>query len=221
MKSSTASRLTLANPTPDAAQDARAPRYPYDAAHHSMADLIRENADLRRVVAELEEFRTLAYKDPLTGLWNRRYFDERLAEEVDRTNRSATRQLSLMVIDVNDLKRVNDEEGHAEGDRALRAVAGFLRSHLRAHDVCCRAGGDEFAVILPDVGPPGSDVLTTRLRQTMAWDCSGRAMLLGLSVGAATLGREISAADSLVRAADRAMYRDKRRQKARDARLSL
>src|SRR3954454_4543642 len=113
MKPSTAVRFTLWNPTPDS-QEAR-PVFPRETTLQSqqtaMADLIRENADLRRLVAELEEFRTLAYKDPLTGLWNRRYFDERLAEEVDRTKRSATRQLSLMVIDVNDLKRVNDEGG--------------------------------------------------------------------------------------------------------------
>jgi two-component system cell cycle response regulator len=197
------------------------PTLPRDTAQQSMADLLRENADLRRLVAELEGFRTLAYKDPLTGLWNRRYFDERLAEEVDRSRRSATRQLSLMAIDVNDLKRVNDEGGHAEGDRALRAVAEFLRGHLRAHDVCCRAGGDEFAVILPEVGKAGCDVLTARFRKTMGWDSGPRRMTVGLSIGTATLSPEVSSLESLVRAADWAMYRDKRRQKTRDARLAL
>jgi diguanylate cyclase (GGDEF)-like protein len=193
-----------------------------EAGPVTMDELLEENAELRRQVAELEEFRTLAYKDPLTGLWNRRYFDERLAEEVDRTRRSHTRHLSLMVVDVNDFKQLNDEGGHAEGDRALRAVAGFLRSHLRAHDVCCRSGGDEFAVILPDVGEEGSEVLTTRLRQTMAWDTGQRALAVRLSVGFATLGSDISSPDGLVRAADRAMYRDKRRQKTRrNTRLSV
>jgi two-component system cell cycle response regulator len=220
MKTSTAACFTVANPAPES-HDVRPPLFACESADPSIADLLRENADLRRLVAELEEFRTLAYKDPLTGLWNRRYFDERLAEEVDRSRRSATRQLSLMVIDVNDLKRLNDEGGHSEGDRALRAVAAFLRGHLRAHDVCCRTGGDEFAVVLPDVPRAGTEVLTARLRQTMSWECGGRPMTIGVSVGAATLGAQISAADALVRAADRAMYRDKRRQKGRDARLSL
>jgi diguanylate cyclase (GGDEF)-like protein len=185
-----------------------------DNGHTTVAQLLAENADLRRQVIELEEFRTLAYKDPLTGLWNRRYLDERLAEEVDRTRRSRTRELSLMVVDVNDFKRLNDEQGHVEGDRALRAVAGFLRSQLRAHDVCCRAGGDEFAVILPDVGPQGSETLIARLRKTMAWETGDRALAVGLAVGAATLAGPISSADTLVQAADWAMYRDKRRQKA-------
>jgi diguanylate cyclase (GGDEF)-like protein len=197
---------TLTEPT-------RGPTIARDSAPARIAELLAENADLRRQVAELEAFRTLAYKDPLTGLWNRRYFDERLAEEVDRTRRNQTRQLSLMVVDVNDFKRLNDEEGHAEGDRALRAVAGFLRSHLRAHDVCCRAGGDEFAVILPDVGRQGSEMLMARLRNSLAWDSAERALSVGLSVGAATLADEISSADHLVQAADWAMYRDKRRQK--------
>jgi diguanylate cyclase (GGDEF)-like protein len=204
-------------PAPLPSPDQSEPCLPFsrEAVHPDIADLLRENADLRRQVAELEEFRLLAYKDPLTGLWNRRYFDERLAEEVDRTRRSQTRQLSLMVVDVNDLKRLNDEGGHSEGDRALRAVAGFLRSHLRAHDVCCRAGGDEFAVILPDVTRQASEVLTTRLRKTMAWEAGDRALSVGLSVGAATLSAEMSTPDTLIRAADSAMYRDKRRQKNR------
>jgi two-component system cell cycle response regulator len=181
----------------------------------ALADLLRENAELKQQLAELQEFRTLAYKDPLTGLWNRRYFDERLSEEVDRTRRSQTRQLSLMVIDVNDLKTLNDAGGHAEGDRALRAVATFLRSHLRAHDVCCRAGGDEFAVILPDVGHEAAEILTARLRKTMAWETPDRALSVGLSVGYASLGAEILSPDGLLRAADRAMYRDKSHQKRR------
>src|SRR5690348_1553554 len=74
-------------------------------ARSRMAELTRENAELRRRVAELEDYRMLAYKDPLTGLWNRRYFDERIEEEFDRARRNSGRQLSLMVIDMNDLKR--------------------------------------------------------------------------------------------------------------------
>jgi diguanylate cyclase (GGDEF)-like protein len=177
-----------------------------------LAELARENDELRRRVAELEDFRLLAYKDQLTGLWNRRYFDDRIAEELDRARRNPNRQLSLMVIDLNDLKRLNDTSGHGEGDRALRWVASFLRAHLRAHDICCRTGGDEFAVILPDVGSDGCETLTNRLRDQMASGGS-HASGVGLSVGTATFRADAHSVADLIRMADQAMYRDKFRQK--------
>jgi diguanylate cyclase (GGDEF)-like protein len=178
-----------------------------------MAELARANAELRRRVAELEDYRMLAYKDPLTGLWNRRYFDERIEEELDRARRNSSRQLSLMVIDMNDLKRLNDTAGHDEGDRALRWVAMFLRAHLRAHDICCRTGGDEFAVILPDVGNEGCETLTHRLREQLANTGGAQAFGVGLSVGTATFRADAHSVADLVRVADQAMYRDKYQQK--------
>jgi len=190
------------------------------AGHESnLVELARENAALRRRVVELEAFRTLAYRDPLTGLWNRRYFDERIAEELDRARRNPSRQLSIMIIDVNDFKRLNDSLGHAEGDRALCWVAAFLKSHLRAHDVCCRIGGDEFAVILPDVGEDGCDVLASRLRQKLSWDGTLPSFAVGLSIGSATLPDEVCSGEELMHTADRAMYRDKQRQKDQQARV--
>jgi len=183
------------------------------AGQNSLTELARENAALRRRVVELEAFRTLAYRDPLTGLWNRRYFDERIAEELDRARRNPARRLSIMIIDVNDFKRLNDSLGHAEGDRALTWVAAFLKSHLRAHDVCCRIGGDEFAVILPEVGEDGCEVLANRLREKLAWDGNLPAFAIGLSIGTATLPTEVCSGEDLMRVADRAMYRDKQRQK--------
>jgi diguanylate cyclase (GGDEF)-like protein len=191
------------------------------AGHSSLAELARENAALRRRVVELEAFRTLAYRDPLTGLWNRRYFDERIAEELDRARRNPARRLSIMIIDVNDFKRLNDSLGHAEGDRALSWVANFLKSHLRAHDVCCRVGGDEFAVILPEVGEEGCETLASRLREKLAWDGNLPAFAIGLSIGTATLSSEVCSGDELMRAADRAMYRDKQRQKESARVLSI
>jgi diguanylate cyclase (GGDEF)-like protein len=178
-----------------------------------VAELIQENAELRRKLAELEGYRTLAHKDQLTGLWNRRYFDERIAEEVDRARRNPNRQLSLMMIDVNDLKQVNDTRGHGEGDSALRWAAGFLRGHVRAHDICCRTGGDEFAVILPDVGVEGCEILTRRLQERVASEGGAARFSIGLSVGTATFRADAHTVGDLVRVADQAMYRDKYRQK--------
>jgi diguanylate cyclase (GGDEF)-like protein len=189
------------------------PPWASNGGQSSLAELARENAALRRRVVELEAYRTLAYRDPLTGLWNRRYFDERIAEELDRARRNPSRRLSIMIIDVNDFKRLNDSLGHAEGDRALCWVASFLKSHLRAHDVCCRVGGDEFAVILPEVGEDGCDTLTARLREKLAWDGTLPAFAIGLSIGSATLPTSVCTGEDLMRAADHAMYRDKQRQK--------
>lgn len=200
---------------PDVSRDSNGDlaRWSSAGGQGNLAELARENAALRRRVVELEAFRTLAYRDPLTGLWNRRYFDERIAEELDRARRNPSRRLSIMIIDVNDFKGLNDTLGHAEGDRALAWVAAFLKSHMRAHDVCCRVGGDEFAVILPEVGEDGCEVLANRLREKVAWDGALPSFALGLSIGSATLPTEACSGEELIRAADRAMYRDKQRQK--------
>src|SRR5687768_9230259 len=78
-------------------------------------DLKRENARLRKEVAELETYRELACQDALTGLWNRRYFDDRLSQEISLARRQPGRRFSVMLLDLNDLKRINDQEGHAAG----------------------------------------------------------------------------------------------------------
>src|SRR5687767_10642170 len=79
-------------------------------------ELKRENARLRKELAELETYRNLAWQDGLTGLWNRRYFDDRLSQEISLARRKPGRRFSVMLLDLNDLKRINDEEGHAAGD---------------------------------------------------------------------------------------------------------
>lgn len=211
MKTSLANFAEIGTDSRDAGVDM--PLWSTAGGQSSLADLARENAALRRRIVELEAFRTLAYRDPLTGLWNRRYFDERIAEELDRARRNPSRRLSIMIIDVNDFKRLNDSLGHAEGDRALAWVAAFLKSHLRAHDVCCRVGGDEFAVILPEVGEDGCETLVSRLREKLAWDATLPSFAIGLSIGTSTLPTEVCSGEELMRAADRAMYRDKQRQK--------
>src|SRR4029078_5079987 len=126
--------------------------------------LSRQNAVLRRQVARLQVFRSMAYRDPLAGLWNRRYFEERLAEEQSRSQRAgAGRRFSVLVVDINDFKTINDQHGHPAGDALLKGAGEFLATHLRTHDVPCRTGGDEFAVILPDVSLDDSKRLVARL----------------------------------------------------------
>ena len=185
-------------------------------SERTIEDLRRENARLRRTVAELETYRALAYRDALTGLWNRRYFEERLGQEISLARRSPTGRFSVLVLDLNDLKRINDCEGHAAGDLAIQRAAGFLRSRLREHDVCCRTGGDEFVVLLRDLGPSEGAQLCARLRNELYKANNSSDTSISLSMGLASYPDDSTNPTELCLRADEAMYRDKRRQKGLD-----
>jgi diguanylate cyclase (GGDEF)-like protein len=179
--------------------------------------LSRQNASLRREVARLQVYRAMAYRDPLTGLWNRRYFEDRLREELSRSRRAGQdRRFSVMVVDVDDFKRVNDLHGHAAGDAVLREVGEFLIAHLRNHDVACRTGGDEFAVLLPDLSAADCGALLERIRTARAADNLERAAAISLSLGTASWPECGDSPDALLAHADRAMYAAKRRNKGRE-----
>jgi diguanylate cyclase (GGDEF)-like protein len=179
----------------------------------SVEELLRENEGLRHELAKLEGYRTLAYRDELTDLWNRRYFTERLNEEISRARRRPQRHFTIMVVDVNDLKTINDSYGHQEGDLVLRWVAEFLERSLRAHDVICRVGGDEFAVLLPEIDRAPAAALLSRLRNTLASSRTGAPYTIGLAFGLAAYPEDGKTCDELVHLADDQMYRDKQRQK--------
>ena len=179
-----------------------------------LSRLLTENAALKQQVQELRAYRALAYRDGLTGLRNRRYFDERLAEEADRGRRRADYAVSVVLVDLNDFKQVNDLLGHAQGDRTLCWVAAFLERNVRDHDLCCRTGGDEFALILPDLDATGAAALLERLRAALAEENSRRERPVGLSMGLATWGTDATSVERLLGVADAAMYRDKLRQRA-------
>jgi diguanylate cyclase (GGDEF)-like protein len=170
---------------------------------------------LRREVARLQVFRSMAYRDPLTGLWNRRYFEERLNEEQSRSQRAgADRHFSVLVVDINDFKAINDDHGHPVGDALLKWAGEFLSTHLRTHDVPCRTGGDEFAVLLPDISSEDSTRLVARLRDQLVVANRSRQIPLGMSLGTATWPNAGATTADLIAHADEEMYADKRRQKA-------
>lgn len=174
----------------------------------SVEVLARENAELR---AEVERLRSLALTDALTQLPNRRYMQDRLETEVARAVRYH-QPLALLVIDVDDFKRINDTWGHKKGDEVLVWVASFLKSQLRACDVACRTGGDEFVVVLPGTTRDGAEQLAARLRELLSTLRRGTGQNdhpVKMSIGHAALGPGTGDVDSLVAAADHAMYEAK------------
>ena len=180
-----------------------------------IARLAKQNATLKREIARLQVYRAMAYRDPLTALWNRRFFEERLKEEFSRSRRAgADRKFTVAVIDINGFKEINDEHGHQAGDNLLKWVGEFLVAHLRTHDVPCRTGGDEFMVLLPDLSAADCQPVISRLRQKLIEANEGRVVPVSLSIGTSSWPEVSESCDKLLELADAAMYEDKRRQKA-------
>jgi diguanylate cyclase (GGDEF)-like protein len=164
--------------------------------------------------AIIDRLCSLTMEDGLTGLFNRRYFDHRLAQELHRARREL-RPCSIMLADVDNFKRINDVNGHAAGDRVLRLIATILRNGLRStDDVTSRVGGEEFAVILPGTDMYGARVAAERLRQYVqkaSLEDTQVADNVTVSIGLSTFDprNSVHAPDALVELADRALYQAK------------
>jgi diguanylate cyclase (GGDEF)-like protein len=142
--------------------------------------------------------------DPLTGLWNRRHFHARLAEEVARASRNGE-PLALLMIDLDRLKTINDRSGHGAGDRALRRVASALRRTCRATDVAARYGGDEFIVLAPGASAAQAMELAERIRAAARKD--DPVCPISVSIGITDLDRAGALTGEALRdSADRALY---------------
>jgi len=154
-----------------------------------------------------------AVTDPLTGLWNRRYMAETLDREVSRARRFG-HPISLIILDIDDFKQINDHRGHMQGDMVLENVADLVRQATRSIDVAARYGGDELALILVETGREGAAILGERLGERMRSAevplREGGSMGVTISVGVATIPDSAEDLDSLVDAADRALLRAKR-----------
>jgi diguanylate cyclase (GGDEF)-like protein len=160
----------------------------------------------------------LSTVDSLTGLYNRTFFFTALDREIARGDRSG-RAFCLLMLDLDDLKAVNDRFGHVAGDQVLRGVADVVRSGVRKIDVAARYGGDEFVALLPETDPTGGWVLAEKIRLTVAEQgMPGIEPAPTVSVGVVSYPADGRSADALLVSADRAMYASKRGGKNRVAR---
>lgn len=170
-----------------------------------------KSALLARVREHADAFERQAREDSLTGLANRRWFDEQLAAEFERSSREA-RPLTLALVDIDYFKRINDQYSHAAGDAALRVVADAMRAQLRAQDRIARYGGEEFALLFPDTSLAEARVLAEKLRAAVGRaDCSAFApgLTVAVSIGLAARGDETHH-ERLVSRADAQLYEAKR-----------
>ncbi len=172
-------------------------------ALESVADILATATQNARYV---DRVRQLAYRDGLTGVFNRRYFESRLVDEVTRAARYGG-GVSVLMIDLDHFKRINDEFGHMLGDDVLRAVSAIFARQLRKVDVVCRYGGEEFAVVLPATQGASAVTVADKLRRAVAnADFSGVPYCVTVSVGVAEFPANGITRDDIVRAADSALY---------------
>ena len=163
--------------------------------------------ELEATNSRLKEF---SFKDEVTGLYNRRFFSVRLEEEVSRCRRF-NHPVSVVLLDLDDYKGINDQLGHAAGDETLREVANLLLKHSRGINVICRYGGDEFAVLLVETSKAGARLYADRIRQVLATHPFPHGRRVTASFGVASLPEDVSpVAEELIRAADEALYAAKR-----------
>jgi diguanylate cyclase (GGDEF)-like protein len=173
-----------------------------------------ENAykELESSNARLKEF---SFKDEVTGLYNRRFFSIRLEEEVSRYRRF-NHPVSVVLLDLDAFKAVNDDLGHGAGDETLRAMAEILLKQSRGINVICRYGGDEFAVLLVETSKSGARLYADRIRYVLSTWTFAHGRRVTASFGIASLPEDVApAAEELIRAADEALYAAKRAGKNR------
>jgi diguanylate cyclase (GGDEF)-like protein len=169
--------------------------------YHDVSDLVRQAQALEGI----------AVTDPLTGLYNRRHFLAAAEEAWNRLQRYQ-RPMSLMIIDVDHFKAVNDRFGHEAGDQALMQIAKLLASETRAADVLARFGGEEFVVLLPETDADAASVLANRLCGTVAQapiQLGNATIHLSVSIGVAEATLSMASVTALLRAADSALYQAK------------
>lgn len=158
-----------------------------------------------------QQLQEQANRDPLTGLFNRRYLDATMARELTRCQRES-QPLSLLVMDIDHFKRINDEHGHPAGDEVLRQVAQLLARRARSSDVVCRYGGEEYVALLPNMTAHTALVRAEEYRsllQTMPIAFEDKELRVTLSIGVASFPKHGRTVPDLIHVADAALYQAK------------
>jgi diguanylate cyclase (GGDEF)-like protein len=189
----------------------------FDDVDLSLLEIIGPQIAVALESAEWQEratqFQLMSITDPLTGLLNRRYLEERLNDELNRSQRYGY-EMSCLMIDIDDFKNYNDRNGHQAGDLALKITAHALKAALRSADVACRYGGEEFCILLPQTSLSEAGVIAERMRQRVAEKeyAFGKSQPLGtvtVSIGISTFAKYIDTGEKVIAAADRALYNAK------------
>jgi diguanylate cyclase (GGDEF)-like protein len=186
----------------------------YEELEQRMLSLQRENLDLvvkNRMLSEVSS------RDALTGLYNRWFVIEKIDSEMNRALRHGS-PMSLLLLDVDHFKRVNDTWGHGAGDQVLQGIGKLLRDSCRVYDVPGRYGGEEFCIVLPETKPGNTTVVAERIRSRLeatALPCGEMSIAVTASIGIAgvdaTDGTELLSPAALIERADRALYSAKNR----------
>lgn len=166
-------------------------------------------SERKRMESELLE---MATTDPLTSLYNRRYFMARLEEELCRMRRHHEHQVSLLMLDLDHFKRINDQYGHAVGDAMLQHVADLMREDVRNIDMIGRLGGEEFAILMTDTESIAAGLFAERIRQQLEktpLPMDEKCLAITVSIGVASMNANDAAADNVLIRADQALYRSK------------
>ncbi len=170
-------------------------------------------ARIHAILNRMETLGNLAWRDGLTGLYNRQYLDRRLSEETLHAEAQGY-GFSLAMLDLDTFKNINDAYGHSRGDNVLKSVAAALTEIVRETDVICRYGGDEFAIIFPKTGSLSAQIILERLQHKLAANTivigEKAGINITLSIGMASFPKDGRSGEELLSAADSAMYQAKR-----------
>lgn len=160
---------------------------------------------LLKIGKELESEKIISHTDYLTGAVNSRYFNEVMQMEINRSSRTK-HPITIAFIDIDDFKTINDQFGHSVGDRVLESVAATMRQRLRRTDIVARVGGDEFAILLPEVGPETAQIVISKMKNALLDEMRANHWTVTFSIGVITFLDPPESADEALNMADQIMY---------------